>query len=219
MKKTIIIPIICLALFAAIVFAGYYTGKLSYTSAKRQENRYNGTIEFQPSDKDTDADGIEDRTDLLQGAIDYVATRPHYKSKYYETGYPNDTYGVCTDVVSNAMKAAGFDLMDLVQKDIQKNPDAYEIDEPDPNIDFRRVRNLKVFFRNNAIEETIDVTDIDNWQGGDIVIFEGHIGIVSDRRNTNGVPYVIHHNSTLQTGYEQDILEKRDDLVAHYRMP
>jgi len=55
------------------------------------------------------------------------------------------------------------------------------------------------------------------WQGGDIVILKKHIGIVSDRRNKNGVPYVIHHNDPWQKSYEQDILEKRDDIVGHYR--
>ena len=46
---------------------------------------------------------------------------------------------------------------------------------------------------------------MEQWQGGDIVIFEKHIGIVSDRRNWDGVPYVIHHNDPWQTAYEQDI--------------
>lgn len=54
---------------------------------------------------------------------------------------------------------------------------------------------------------------MEQWQGGDIVIFEKHIGIVSDRRNWDGVPYVIHHNDPWQTAYEQDILEKRTDIV------
>lgn len=47
------------------------------------------------SQTDKDADGIDDQTDLLQGARTYIATQPRYKSKYYETGYPNDGYGVC----------------------------------------------------------------------------------------------------------------------------
>ena len=63
-----------------------------------------------------------------------------------------------------------------------------------------------------------DVSEIEEWQGGDIVIFEKHIGIVSDRRNKNGVPYIIHHNDPWQTAYEQDILEKRTDIVGHYRI-
>jgi len=78
--------------------------------------------------------------------------------------------------------------------------------------------NLKVWFKNNAVSLTTDLSDIEEWQGGDIVIFKNHIGVVSDRRNKDGVPYVIHHNSPHQVSYEEDILEKRDDLVAHYRI-
>lgn len=37
-------------------------------------------------------------------------------------------------------------------------------------------------------------------------------------RNRHGAPYVIHHNDPLQTSYEQDILQSRDDIVGHYRM-
>lgn len=114
--------------------------------------------------------------------------------------------------------AAGYDLMEMVSEDIAQHPDDYNIEKPDKNIDFRRVKNLQVFFRNRAISLTTDVHDISEWQGGDIVIFKNHIGIVSDRRNKDGVPYVIHHNDPYQTFYEQDILESRDDIVGHYRI-
>ena len=46
-------------------------------------------------------------------------------------------------VVAYAMKNAGYDLMKLVNEDIISDPQAYGIDEPDINIDFRRVKNLK----------------------------------------------------------------------------
>lgn len=29
---------------------------------------------------------------------------------------------------------------------------------------------------------------------------------------------VIHHNSRFQKSYEEDILEKRDDITGHYRI-
>ncbi len=76
-------------------------------------------------------------------------TNPKYKSKYYNTGYPNDEYGVCTDVVAFALKDAGYDLMVLVNEDIKNNKELYDIDAVDKNIDFRRVKNLKVYFDNN----------------------------------------------------------------------
>ena len=158
------------------------------------------------------------RPTFLEGALHYVASRPKYKSRYYQTGYPDDGYGVCTDVVAYALRYASYDLMALIEADIQANPNDYNIEEPDIHIDFRRVRNLKVYFAHAALSLTTDVSAIEEWQGGDIVIFQNHIGIVSDRRNRNGVPYVIHHNGPWQKTYEQDILEDRDDIAGHYRM-
>ena len=55
-------------------------------------------------------------------------------------------YGVCTDVVAYALKEAGYDLMELVLNDIEIHGDMYDIEIPDQNIDFRRVKNLYVFF-------------------------------------------------------------------------
>ena len=106
--------------------------------------------------------------------------------------------------------------MTLVADDIATNPNDYDILEPDRNIDFRRVKNLKVFFRNHAISLTLDVNDIEEWLGGDIVIFKQHIGIVSDRRNKNGIPYVIHHNDPMQKSYEEDVLEKLREENKEY---
>ena len=170
------------------------------------------------SSVDRDGDGIDDQTDILEGARDYIATRPIYKSKYYDTGYPDDGFGVCTDVVANALRSAGYDLQELVDQDILENPQDYEIEKPDANIDFRRVRNLRVYFSHTAIPLTTDIYDISQWQGGDIVVFERHIGIVSDKRSDSGVAYVIHHSGPFQPSYEEDILEDRDDIIGHYRV-
>ena len=169
------------------------------------------------STSDGDSDGIDDQSDILAGARKYVATKPRYESRYYNGGYPDDGFGVCTDVVANAFLNAGYDLMKLVSADIKRSPADYGSDVGDDNIDFRRVRNLLVYFRHTAAELTTDISEIDEWQGGDIVVFEGHIGIVSDRRNKNGTPLVIHHGSQNETQNEQDILELRDDIVAHFR--
>ena len=170
------------------------------------------------SSHDEDGDGVDDQTDILRGARKYVATRPEYKSEYYTTGYPTGHYGVCTDVVGAAMRNAGYDLMELVHEDVKKNRKSYP-EAADILIDFRRVVNLDVWFsRNAAYSLTTDIHEIEEWQGGDIVTFEGHIGIVSDRRDADGIPYVIHHGRTGQKEYEEDILRQRDDIIGHYRM-
>lgn len=202
-----------LAALAILILCHY-----QHTSAVRPKDRSSGQIPQLHSTADADGDGVDDQLDILNSALAYVSTHPKYKSRYYETGYPDDGYGVCTDVVAYALKNAGYDLQVLVDADIREHPQDYMVAEPDANIDFRRVRNLKVFFSHTEVALTTDVSETEQWQGGDIVVFERHIGIVSDRRNKDGVPYIIHHNDPWQAAYEQDILEKRADIVGHYRI-
>lgn len=203
-----------LALIPLIIFILY---RYNYIPHQKFSSEQLGYATY-TSSCDKDQDGIDDQTDILSSAIRYIETKPKYKSKYYTTGYPNDEYGVCTDVVSYALHDAGYDLMALVQNDIVAYPNAYDIDEPDPNIDFRRVRNLKIYFQHTAIPLTLDITKTAEWQGGDIVIFEKHIGIVSDNRNKKGIPFVIHNANPIQASYEEDILETWGTIVGHYRI-
>ena len=179
-------------------------------------NEYFGIEPF-ISSIDKDQDGIDDQSDILNHAYDYIETKPKYESKYYEGGYPNDEYGVCTDLVAIALKNAGYDLMELVNLDILNHPDDYDIEIVDKNIDFRRVRNLMVYFKNHAISLTTDINDIDEWHGGDIVIFKEHIGILSSKRNYKGIPLLIHHGNPFQIRYEEDVLE-RYEILGHYRI-
>ncbi len=170
------------------------------------------------SNIDMDQDGLEDQQDILKNALNYIAKHPKYKSKYYSGGYPTDQYGVCTDVVAFSLLNAGYDLKKFVDEDIRKNPEEYNIKTIDANIDFRRVKNLRVYFKKHGKLLTLDVKKKEEWQGGDIVIFNSHIGIVSNKRNKRGIPYVIHHASPFQLSYEEDILEERQDIVGHYRI-
>lgn len=189
----------------------------NYIPHKMYSNKY-FNIKTYTSSVDKNNNGIDDQTDILNNVRKYIATNPKYKSKYYASGYPDDGYGVCTDVVAFGLKGAGYDLMESVNEDIKNNRNNYNIDTIDKNIDFRRVQNLKIYFENNAISLTTDVYDIENWQGGDIVIFQNHIGIVSNNRNKDGVTFIIHHANPFQKYYEEDILESRDDIIGHYRM-
>lgn len=214
MKKTLKIILILLIFITIVVFILY---RYNYIPHKKYTNEY-FNIEQYKSKIDKDKDGIDDQTDILESTREYIKTKPKYKSKYYETGYPNDEYGVCTDVVANALKNAGYDLMELVNEDIKNNKQNYDIEVIDKNIDFRRVKNLKIFFKNNTINLTTNINKIEEWQGGDIIIFKNHIGIVSDKRNKKGIPFIIHNQSPYQSNYEEDILETRNDIVGHYRM-
>lgn len=214
-KKVLIISSIILII--TILLTIYILYMFNYIPHKKYSNADFG-IETYISLIDKDEDGIDDQTDILNNVRNYIETKPKYKSKYYATGYPNDEFGVCTDVVAFGLKDAGYDLMTLVNEDVKNNRDRYNIEIVDKNIDFRRVNNLKIYFENNAIKLTTDISKIKEWQGGDIVIFKKHIGIISDKRNKNGVPFVIHHANPYQKYYEEDILELRNDIVGHYRI-
>lgn len=213
MKKILIGGII---LFI-IIYLGINLYRLNYLPHKKYSNEY-FAIETYHSMIDKDQDEIDDQTDILKNVREYIQTKPKYKSKYYDGGYPNDSYGVCTDVVAFGLKGAGYDLMELVFEDVKEHRDWYLIEVIDKNIDFRRVRNLKVYFEKHAISLTKDIEEIEQWQGGDIVIFENHIGIISDKRNKKGIPFVIHHAGIYQREYEEDILSSRKDIVGHYRI-
>lgn len=213
-KKYIVISIV---LLLSIVFEIYILYVLNVIPHRKYTNKDFG-IDTYVSNTDKDNDGIDDQSDILGSVREYISTKPKYKSKYYATGYSVDEYGVCTDVVAKGLLGAGYDLMELVNEDIISNRNMYNIENIDKNIDFRRVANLRVYFENNAIKLTTDVSKIEEWQGGDIVIFERHIGIVSDKRNSKGIPFIIHHANPYQVHYEEDILEGRTDIVGHYRV-
>ena len=216
MKKKILI-IVTNFLIVLIIVVLYALYRFNYIPHKKYTNE-DFNIKTYISKTDKDNDGIDDQTDILNNVRDYIKTNPKYKSKYYATGYPNDEYGVCTDVVAFTLQGAGYDLMNLVNEHIKSNRNLYDIDVIDKNIDFRRVQNLKVYLDNNAIVLTNDINKIKEWQGGDIVVFKNHIGIVSDKRNKKGIPFIIHHANPYQRYYEEDILEYRNDIIGHYRI-
>ena len=200
--------------FCAVIFLLY---RYNYIPHRKYDTEFFG-IEPYVSQNDKDGDLTDDQTDILQSARQYTTQKPWYKSEYYDGGYPDDGYGVCTDVVAQAMLGAGYDLMELVDEDIRQHQKEYDILEPDKHIDFRRVKNLKVYFKNTAQSLTTDIYDIESWHGGDIVIFKKHIGIVSDKRNKKGIPFVIHHANPFQADYEEDILEIWGKVEGHYRI-
>ena len=217
MQKRKLIIILSVIFILLMLFIIYFLYALNIIPHRKYTNKDFG-IETYISLVDKDNDGIDDQTDIINNTRKYIKTKPKYQSKYYATGYPDDEYGVCTDVVAFSLKDSGYDLMDLVYNHVKENRELYNIDTIDKNIDFRRVVNLDVYFKNTAIVLTNDINKIEEWQGGDIVVFKKHIGIVSDKRNKNGVPFIIHHANPYQVHYEEDILEQRDDIIGHYRI-
>ena len=179
-------------------------------------------IERAVSPVDFNGNGIDDYTDILIGARIDAENHPRYDGSYQKNGYPPDNIGVCADVIWRALKHAGYSLRYMVDKDIKENSWRYPQivsgkEKRDNKIDFRRVRNLRIFFDEYAVKLTRDIYEIEEWQPGDIVIFNNntHIGIVSDIRNERGVPYIIHNGG--QADREQDYLEGDHKVAAHYR--
>jgi uncharacterized protein YijF (DUF1287 family) len=190
---------------------------------------------------DKDWDLIPDNLDIVEGARWEVKNKTTYKSWYYSGGFPPKNEWVCTDVIWRALKNAGYDLKSMIDKDIQKNIWAYKRVnwKPDPNIDFRRVPNLHIYLKRNAISLTTKVIpwNVDNlveWQAWDIVIFWNHwnnkaknqtkaldhTAIISDKRNRAWVPYIIHNAAPVPR--EEDWLiywnENVSKIIGHYRL-
>lgn len=199
-----------------VIVLGFFLYEFEVIPHPSFDNAYFHITTYQ-SQVDQDNDDVDDQTDILQNTKAYLSTKPKYKSKYYSTGYPDDEYGVCTDVVAFALLNAGYDIKNLLYEDVLANQEAYNITNIDKNIDFRRVKNLQVYLARNAISLPIDFSDLNAWQGGDIVVFERHIGIVSDKRNYKGIPFLLHHANPYQIRYEEDVLEKYT-IVGHYRI-
>src|SRR5215469_5149460 len=103
--------------------------------------------------------------DLSSAAIERTHHSVRYDPAYVRLPYPGgdvpaDT-GVCTDEVIRAYRAVGIDLQKEVHEDMAANFSAYPGNwnrkTPDPNIDHRRVPNLRVFFSRKG--EVLPITD------------------------------------------------------------
>lgn len=229
MKKGYILIILAI-IAAAVVFAiNKYDIKTKYyidLGIKHIKNIKGVKVPEEYSKEDKNGNGVSDPIDIVNAARKEVENKTIYKDAYYNGGYPPETEGVCTDVIWRGFKEMGIDLKTLVDKDIKNNLSHYPRVEgkPDPNIDFRRVKNLDMFFKYNAETLTRElepyaVENLKQWQPGDIVIimqpFE-HIAIISDKRDKNGVPKVIH-NTTPHAVESGSLVYWAPYIYAHYR--
>jgi uncharacterized protein YijF (DUF1287 family) len=225
MKKFIIMASIVLTLgIIALMSYNYIVYQDAFLFFK-----YNVTIDKVICEGDMDDDGICDMDDIVQGARLEIFNHTKYQSNYYEGGYPPKNEGVCTDVIWRALKNCGYDLKTNIDKDILQNTGDYSegVVVPDPNIDFRRVKNQLVFFRKYATSLTTKVKpynkkNLYQWQAGDIIVLKSseHVAIVSDKRRKDGVPYVLHNASTY--AMEENVLLKwsrKGRIVGHFRFP
>ncbi|MDL2260208.1 DUF1287 domain-containing protein [Deltaproteobacteria bacterium OttesenSCG-928-K17] len=194
------------------------------------EKWWTENIPRQVSVRDVNQNGVSDTDDLIEGGRREVKNRPYYRSRYIENGgFPPSGEGVCTDLLWRAMTYAGYDFKSMLDLDVSLSLASYPrvAGQPDPNIDFRRVPNQKVFLerygqRLGTLIVPGDMKNLSQWQAGDIVTFKepDHVAIVSPKRNSTGVPYLIH-NPGPRPVEADDLwrLYQRGRLTGHYRFP
>jgi len=167
--------------------------------------------------------------DLVESARAQIGVVTKYDTSYYQGGYPPQGQGACTDVIEQALRNNSYDLKRLIDQDMTNNPDSYPQDS-DPNINFRRVRNVKIFLDRHAIKLTTcvskDCFQNKEWQAGDIVTFDQipgslwHIAIISNKVKINNsvpIPYLIHNYGN---GVVEDnrLLNWPAPINGHYRI-
>ena len=166
-------------------------------------------------------------TSLSKHAIELTKQKVVYDGRYFSIAYPNGdvpkAIGVCTDVVVRAYRKLGIDLQKEVHEDMKANfseyPKLWGLKSTDKNIDHRRVPNLMTFFKRKVAEKSISVKASD-YLPGDIVCWNlsgglTHIGIVVDKKSTDGKRNLIVHN----IGAGQVLADCLFDfkIIGHYR--
>ena len=144
--------------------------------------------------------------DIVDAARARVGVTRLYDPAYVALDYPggdvaNDR-GVCVDVVIRALrKSHDMDLQKLVHEDMKANfskyPKIWGLKRTDRNIDHRRVPNLQTYFKRRGWKIAQPASD-EAWKPGDLVTCTvpphlPHIMVVSDKRNAEGRPLVIHN--------------------------
>ncbi|HBF51439.1 MAG TPA: DUF1287 domain-containing protein [Massilia sp.] len=171
-----------------------------------------------------------ERPDLVAAAREQIGVTLHYDPAYVKLAYPRGDVpierGVCTDVVVRAFRRVGYDLQELVHRDMKQawsaypHPAKWKLKRPDTNIDHRRVPNLATFFSRHG--QALNVSkNANDYLPGDIVTWQvppglPHIGLVADVRTAAGVPLVIH-NIGMGTRMEDRLFAY--PITGHYRFP
>lgn len=168
--------------------------------------------------------------DLVAAAREQIGVTLHYDPAYVKLAYPRGDVpierGVCTDVVVRAFRRVGYDLQELVHRDMKKawaaypHPANWKLKRPDTNIDHRRVPNLATFFGRHGVALGVS-KDAQDYAAGDIVTWRvppglPHIGLVADVRTAAGVPLIIHN---IGNGTRMEDRLFSYTITGHYRFP
>ena len=168
-------------------------------------------------------------SELVEGAIMRVNHSVTYDGSYRVIKYPGgdvpDDIGVCTDVIIRVYREVGIDLQRKVHEDMKSNfspyPNNWGLTKPDKNIDHRRVPNLQIFFKRNGTELPV-TSNARDYKPGDLVtwIIPGnlpHIGIVINKKSSDGHRYMIVHN--IGRGPKIEDILFQYPITGHYRYP
>lgn len=246
-KHFLIIIVILLVVIIVIISVREFSFKKEYTAPTALSDdlpRYRVIdLDNVGCVSDADSDGINDQKDILLGAKKQLEAKAKNifiegssEPNYYKGGDPPQDWALCTDIIARAFIEAGLDLRGLVYEDIKNNFNEYPLREIwnqrvcDPDIDYRRIQNLEIFFKRNGkvLLTNFDISKYENlscWLPGDVVFFDmdgdgysDNAGIISDNTTRSGVPKVIYNY--IDPGYtcERDILGK-ETITGHYRYP
>ncbi|HIQ06853.1 MAG TPA: DUF1287 domain-containing protein [Thiotrichaceae bacterium] len=169
-------------------------------------------------------------TKLAYAALNRTRHNIRYDGRYIKIGYPwgdvPQNIGVCTDVVIRSYRKLGIDLQQQVHQDMTNNFLAYpnlskwNLKAPDPNIDHRRVYNLRVFLARHAQALPRSRNPL-HYQPGDLITWQlgpgqGHIGIVSNQRSkADPKRFLVVHN--IAEGPKLEDVLFRYPMSGHYR--
>lgn len=166
---------------------------------------------------------------IVQAARSQIGVTTSYDPAYVAMKYPGGDVpqqsGVCSDVIIRALRSAlSAELQKLVHKDMKehflKYPKIWGLRKTDRSIDHRRVPNLMTFFkRKHSSFSHPNAQDAANFLPGDIVTCTvppnlPHIMILSDRKNRNGLPLVIHN---IGSGVNEEDHLSEFPLTGHFR--
>ncbi len=209
MKKILIIisTLFLIVLISVFILFLYFKNNIKITS---------NTNTFQQED--------DNKNPIVASARKQIGVVTEYDSGYYNGGYPPENSGACSDVIARALLDNGYDLKEKIDDDIKKFPERYN-EKIDPNINYRRVKNIKIYFDNYSQKITTEINKdtLSEWQAGDIVTYEKmigglwHIAIISNRKNKSGIPLLIHNHGygTVENNYLTNWPAK---ISGHYRI-
>lgn len=167
--------------------------------------------------------------ELADAALDLTKQQVTYDPSYFSIDYPNGDVpidkGVCTDVIIRAYRKIGIDLQERVHGDMKAHfqvyPNIWGLQSTDTNIDHRRVPNLMTYFKRKGASLTIS-NQAEDYLPGDVVCWNlgggtTHIGIVADKKSSDGRRNLIVHNIGRGQVLEDCLFDFK--IIGHYRYP